>query len=152
MAVRPWLVQVVPAAMTIPISRLYAIRADGFAGIWLFHTGFGTVCIYCCAIHGQPAQGVFDAYIYGVARTAFWKLSALCAGAGIAYLQFCGSERPLVALVFLGGEHPCSSQIGNMVTSHWELMDVIAAIKGAMLVFLLQKYFVRGMLAGSVKG
>ncbi|MBN2549329.1 MAG: carbohydrate ABC transporter permease, partial [Anaerolineales bacterium] len=65
----------------------------------------------------------------------------------------------LVALVFLGGQNPVLTyQIGNMVTSlgsGWHLLTAAAFISMAlpMIVFFsMQRYFVRGMLAGSVKG
>jgi len=61
--------------------------------------------------------------------------------------------------VFLGGEYPgLTYQIGNMVTSlgsGWHLLTAAAFISMAlpMLVFFgLQRFFVRGLLAGSVKG
>ena len=65
----------------------------------------------------------------------------------------------LVALVFLGSQNPVLTyQIGTMVTSHgsgWHLLTAAAFISMAlpMIVFFsLQRYFVRGLLAGSVKG
>lgn len=65
----------------------------------------------------------------------------------------------LVALVFLGVQNPVLTyQISNMVTSHgsgWHLLTAAAFISMIlpMLVFFsLQRFFVRGMLAGSVKG
>lgn len=64
-----------------------------------------------------------------------------------------------MALVFLGAEHPVMTyQISTMVTSlggGWHLLTAAAFISMAlpMLVFFaLQRYFVRGLLAGSVKG
>jgi alpha-glucoside transport system permease protein len=61
--------------------------------------------------------------------------------------------------VFLGGTTPVLTyQIGNMVTSlggGWHLLTAAAFISMAlpMIVFFgLQRYFVRGLLAGSVKG
>ena len=65
----------------------------------------------------------------------------------------------LVALVFLGGRNPVLTyQISNMVTSlgsGWHLLTAAAFISMLlpMIIFLgLQRYFVRGLLAGSVKG
>jgi alpha-glucoside transport system permease protein len=64
-----------------------------------------------------------------------------------------------VALVFLGGTTPVLTyQISNMVTSlgsGWHVLTAAAfiSILLPMLVFFaLQRYFVRGLLAGSVKG
>jgi alpha-glucoside transport system permease protein len=61
--------------------------------------------------------------------------------------------------VFLGGQNPVMTyQISNMVTSHgagWHLLTAAAFISMALpmiVFFALQRYFVRGLLAGSVKG
>jgi alpha-glucoside transport system permease protein len=65
----------------------------------------------------------------------------------------------LVALVFLGAQNPVMTyQISNMVTSKgsgWHLLTAAAFLSMALpmiIFFALQRYFVRGMLAGSVKG
>ncbi|HJW89642.1 MAG TPA: carbohydrate ABC transporter permease, partial [Anaerolineales bacterium] len=65
----------------------------------------------------------------------------------------------LVALVFLGSANPVMTyQISNLVTSlggGWQLLTAAAflSIILPMIVFFsLQRYFVRGMLAGAVKG
>ena len=65
----------------------------------------------------------------------------------------------LVALVFLGGSNPVLTyQISNMVTSKgsgWQLLTAAAFISMALpmiVFFALQRYFVRGLLAGSIKG
>ncbi len=65
----------------------------------------------------------------------------------------------LVALVFLGGTKPVLTyQISNMVTSlgaGWQLLTAAAFVSFLlpMIVFFgLQRFFVRGLLAGSVKG
>jgi len=173
---RQWLfallvgLQVVPLQMTlIPISRLYAqLGLNGtFLGIWLFHTGFGLpYAIYLMRnFLGSLPREIFEsAYLDGASSwTAFYKLAiplSLPAIASLGIFQFLWIWNDLlVALVFLGGEHPVLTyQIGNMVTSlgsGWHLLTAAAFISMAlpMIVFLsLQKFFVRGMLAGSVKG
>jgi alpha-glucoside transport system permease protein len=65
----------------------------------------------------------------------------------------------LVSLVFLGGATPVMTyQISNMVTSlgsGWQVLTAAAFLSMLlpMIVFFsLQRYFVRGMLAGAVKG
>ena len=65
----------------------------------------------------------------------------------------------LVALVFLGGTNPVLTyQISNMVTSlgsGWQLLTAAAFISMALPIivfFAFQRYFVRGLLAGAVKG
>ncbi len=173
---RQWLfallvgLQVVPLQMTlIPISRLYAgLGLNGtFLGIWLFHTGFGLpYAIYLMRnFLGSLPKEVFEsAYIDGASHwTAFTKLAmplSVPALASLAIFQFLWIWNDLlVALVFLGGQHPVLTyQIGNMVTSlgaGWHLLTAaafISMILPMIIFFTLQKYFVRGLLAGSVKG
>ncbi len=162
--------QVVPLQMTlIPISRLYAqLGLNGtFLGIWLFHTGFGLpYAIYLMRnfIGSLPHEVFESAYLDGASHwTAFYKLAiplSVPAIASLGIFQFLWIWNDLlVALVFLGGQHPVLTyQIGNMVTSlgsGWHLLTAAAFISMAlpMIVFLaLQRYFVRGLLAGSVKG
>jgi alpha-glucoside transport system permease protein len=162
--------QVVPLQMTlIPISRLYAqLGLNGtFWGVWLFHTGFGLpYAIYLMRnfIGSLPHEVFESAYLDGASHwTAFTKLAlplSIPAIASLGIFQFLWIWNDLlVALVFLGGQHPVLTyQIGNMVTSlgsGWHLLTAAAFISMAlpMIVFLsLQRYFVRGMLAGAVKG
>ena len=162
--------QVVPLQMTlIPISRLYAqLGLNGtFLGIWLFHTGFGLpYAIYLMRnfIGSLPHELFESAYLDGASHwTAFYKLAiplSVPAIASLGIFQFLWIWNDLlVALVFLGGQNPVLTyQIGNMVTSlgsGWHLLTAAAFISMAlpMIVFFsMQRYFVRGMLAGSVKG
>lgn len=161
--------QVIPLQMAlIPVSKLYAsLGLNGtFLGIWLFHTGFGMpFAIYLMRnFMGSLPREIFEsAYLDGASTwTAFYRLALpLCvpALASLGIFQFLWIWNDLlVALVFLGGQNPVMTyQIGNMVTSlgsGWHLLTAAAFISMAlpMVVFLsLQRYFVRGMLAGSVK-
>jgi alpha-glucoside transport system permease protein len=162
-------VQVIPLQMAlIPVSKLYTqLGLNGtFLGIWLFHTGFGMpFAIYLMRnFMGSLPREIFEsAYLDGASTwTAFYRLALpLCvpALASLGIFQFLWIWNDLlVALVFLGGQNPVLTyQIGNMVTSlgsGWHLLTAAAFISMAlpMVVFLsLQRYFVRGMLAGSVK-
>jgi alpha-glucoside transport system permease protein len=67
----------------------------------------------------------------------------------------------LVALIYLGGSPtvgPVTLKVANLVGSrgqNWELLTAAAFVSMALplvVFFLLQRYFVRGILAGSVKG
>src|SRR5262249_39562757 len=67
----------------------------------------------------------------------------------------------LVALTFAGGSPKSSpltarlAQLTGAFGSHWELLTAgafIAIIVPLIVFFSLQRYFVRGLLAGSVKG
>jgi alpha-glucoside transport system permease protein len=162
--------QVVPLQMTlVPISRLYAqVGLNGtFLGVWLFHTGFGLpYAIYLMRnFLGSLPNDLFEAaYIDGATHwTVFYQLVlplAMPAIASLAIFQFLWVWNDLlVALVFLGGTTPVMTyQISNMVTSHgagWHLLTAAAFLSMLlpMIVFFsLQRYFVRGMLAGAVKG
>ena len=94
---------------------------------------------------------------------AFYKLALPLSSpalASLAIFQFLWIWNDLlVALVFLGGQKPVLIyQISNMVSSlgaGWHLLTAAAFISMAlpMIVFIgLQRFFVRGMLAGAVKG
>lgn len=162
--------QVVPLQMTlVPISRLYAqLGLNGtFPGVWLFHTGFGLpYAIYLMRnFLGSLPSDLFEAaYIDGASHwTVFRRLViplAMPAIASLGIFQFLWVWNDLlVALVFLGGTTPVMTyQISNMVTSlgaGWHLLTAAAflsMILPMIVFFSLQRYFVRGMLAGAVKG
>jgi alpha-glucoside transport system permease protein len=162
--------QIVPLQMTlIPISRVYAqLGLNGtFLGIWLFHTGFGLpYAIYLMRnfIGSLPREIFESAYLDGMSHwTIFYKLAlplSMPALASLAIFQFLWIWNDLlVALVFLGGQKPVLTyQISNMVSSlgaGWHLLTAAAFVSMAlpMVVFFgLQRFFVRGMLAGAVKG
>jgi alpha-glucoside transport system permease protein len=162
--------QVVPLQMTlVPISRFYAqVGLNGtFLGVWLFHTGFGMpYAIYLMRnFLGTLPKDLFEsAYLDGASHwTAFYQLViplAMPAIASLAIFQFLWVWNDLlVSLVFLGGTTPVMTyQISNMVTSlgsGWQVLTAAAFLSMLlpMIVFFsLQRYFVRGMLAGAVKG
>jgi alpha-glucoside transport system permease protein len=162
--------QVVPLQMTlIPIYRVYTqLGLNGtFLGVWLFHAGFGLpYAIYLLRnFIGSLPRDVFESvYLDGASPwTAFFKLAlplATPALASLTIFQFLWVWNDLlVALVFLGGTTPVLTyQISNMVTSlgaGWHLLTAAAFISMLMpmiIFFGLQRFFVRGILAGSVKG
>ncbi len=162
--------QIVPLQMTlIPISRLYAqLGLNGtFLGIWLFHTGFGLpYAIYLTRnfLGALPNELFEAAYMDGASHwQVFWRMAlplSVPALASLAIFQFLWVWNDLlVALVFLGAQHPVLTyQISTLVSSlgaGWQLLTAAAFISMLlpMLVFFgMQRYFVRGLLAGSVKG
>ncbi len=162
--------QIVPLQMTlVPISLLYAKLglSGSFLGVWLFHTGFGLpYAIYLIRnfIGALPRDLFESAYLDGASHwTAFYRLAlplSMPAIASLGIFQFLWVWNDLlVALVFLGGQKPVMTyQISNLVTSlggGWHLLTAAAFLSMAlpMIVFFgLQRYFVRGLLAGSVKG
>ncbi|HPZ29814.1 MAG TPA: ABC transporter permease subunit, partial [Defluviitoga sp.] len=97
--------------------------------------------------------------------TSFYKLAlplSVPAIASLVIFQFLWVWNDLlVALIYLGGTKdvaPLTVVLANMVGSYgqnWHLLTAAAFISMVvpLIVFLsLQKYFVKGILAGSVKG
>ncbi len=162
--------QIVPLQMTlIPISRLYAqLGLNGtFIGIWLFHTGFGLpYAIYLTRnfLGALPNELFEAAYMDGAGHwQVFWRMAlplSIPALASLAIFQFLWVWNDLlVALVFLGAQHPVLTyQISTLVSSlgaGWQLLTAaafISMILPMIVFFSMQRYFVRGLLAGSVKG
>ena len=162
--------QIVPLQMTlVPISRLYAqlgLNAT-FLGVWLFHTGFGLpYAIYLMRnfIGALPKDLFESAYLDGASHwTAFYRLAlplSMPALASLAIFQFLWVWNDLlVALVFLTGAKPVLTyQINSLVQSlggGWQLLTssaFLSMILPMIVFFAFQRYFVRGLLAGSVKG
>jgi alpha-glucoside transport system permease protein len=162
--------QIVPLQMTlIPISKLYAqLGLNGtFVGIWLFHTGFGLpYAIYLTRnFLGALPNELFEAsYMDGANHwEVFWRIAlplSVPALASLGIFQFLWIWNDLlVALVFLGAQHPVLTyQISTLVSSlgaGWHLLTAAAFVSMLlpMIVFFsMQRFFVRGLLAGSVKG
>jgi alpha-glucoside transport system permease protein len=172
---RQWLfvllvaLQIVPLQMTlIPIYRIYAqVGLTGsLIGIWLFHTGFGLpYAIYLMRnFIGALPRDIFEsAHLDGASHwTAFTKIAlplSAPALASLAIFQFLWVWNDLlVALVFLGGQTPVltwqiSSLVGRFSGYHLLTAAAFISMLLPMLVFFgLQRFFVRGLLAGSVKG
>jgi alpha-glucoside transport system permease protein len=162
--------QILPLQLAlIPMFRMYnQLGLTGtFLGVWLFHTGFGlpyAIYLMRSFIGSLPTEIFESVYLDGAsAWTAFTKLAlplAVPAIASLAIFQFIWVWNDLlIALIFLGGSNPVMTyQIGNMVTSlgaGWHLQTSAAFLSfiAPMLVFFgLQRFFVRGMLGGAIKG
>jgi alpha-glucoside transport system permease protein len=163
---------VVPIQMTfIPIYRIFSqVGLTGtFPGIWVAHTGFGLpLIIYILHnfIAGLPSD-LFDSAAIDGASSAqiFFRIVlplSVPAFASVVIFQFLWVWNDLiVALIFLGGSAevgPLTLKIANLVGSRgqdWELLTAAAFISMALplaVFFSLQRYFARGLLAGSVKG
>lgn len=158
-------------AALIPVLRIYnRLGLTGtFLGIWLAHTGFGLpFCVYLLRnFFGSLPRDMFDsAYLDGAtAFTAFFRLVlplSIPAIASLVIFQFMWVWNDLlVALIFLGGYPgvaPMTVTISNLVNSlggGWQLLTAAAFLSMMLplvIFFTLQRYFVRGILAGSVKG
>jgi alpha-glucoside transport system permease protein len=163
---------VVPLQMTlIPVLRLLTfIGLTGtFPGIWLAHTGYGLpFAVYLLRNYfaGLPHEMLESAQIDGAGHlTSFLRLVlplSVPALASLAIFQFLWVWNDLlVALVYLGGDPgvaPMTVTIANLVNSlgqGWQLLTAAAFLSMALplaLFFTLQRFFVAGLLAGSVKG
>ena len=163
---------VVPLQMTlIPVLRAYAsLGLSGtFLGIWLAHTGYGLpLGIYLMRnyIGSLPSELIEAASVDGASH---WKIFtklivplSVPAIASFAVFQFLWVWNDLlVALVYLGGTAdvaPVTLQLSNIVGSRgqdWHLLTAGAFVSMVVplgVFFSLQQFFVRGILAGSVKG
>lgn len=162
--------QVVPLQMTlVPVLRMFAgVGLNGtFLGVWLFHTGFGLpYAIYLLrnSMSTLPKDLFESAYLDGATHWQVFRKIVLPltmpAIASLAIFQFLWVWNDLlVSLIFLGGNKPVMTyQISNMVSSMgagWHLLTAAAFLSMLLpmiVFFALQKYFVRGMMAGAVKG
>jgi alpha-glucoside transport system permease protein len=163
---------VVPLQMSlIPILRDYRILGlnGTFLGVWLANTGFGlplaTYLLYNYIVT-LPREVFESAVIDGASHPVmFSKLVvplSVPAFASFAIFQFLWVwNGVLIPLVFLGDKQNVTvlpQRILNMIGiygANWTLLTAGAFVSMAipMAIFIgFQRYFVRGMLAGSVKG
>jgi len=163
---------VVPIQMTlIPILRTYnRLGLSGtFLGIWLAHTGYGLpFAVYLLRnFFGALPKDLFEsAFLDGASHfTAFIRLAlplSVPALASLTIFQFLWVWNDLlVALIYLGGTEkvaPLTLRLSSLVNSlgqNWHLLTAAAFVSMVLpliVFFSLQRYFVRGILAGSVKG
>ena len=157
--------------MLVPVLQAYQnLGLTGtFLAVWLAHTGYGLpFAIYLLRnFFGALPKDLFEAAAIDGAGTlaTFFRIVmplSIPALASITIFQFLWVWNDLlVALIFLGGSPavaPMTVTISNLVNSlgqDWQRLTAAAFISIALplAVFLgLQRYFVRGILAGSVKG
>jgi alpha-glucoside transport system permease protein len=163
---------VVPLQLAlVPLLKIYqsAELTGSFLGIWLAHTGFGlplAVFLLYNYIAQLPKDIFESAYIDGATPfTAFTRLVlplSVPALASFAIFQFLWVWNDfLVALVFLGTSSDVAVltiELASIVGSRGEAFHLLTAAAFVsmlipLIVFIaLQRYFVRGLLAGSVKG
>ncbi len=163
---------VVPLQLSlVPLLQLYQSTGltGSFLGIWLAHTGFGlplAIFLLYGFISTLPNDLFESAYIDGATPfTAFTRLVlplSVPALASFAIFQFLWVWNDfLVALVFLGGSSDVAVltiELASIVGSRGEAFHLLTAAAFVsmiipLIMFLsLQRYFVRGLLAGSVKG
>jgi len=163
---------VVPLQMAlIPVLKVYtANQLNGtYLGIWLAHTGFGlplATYLLFGYISGIPKEIIESAHADGA--TPWMSFTRLVlplskpAIASFAIFQFLWVWNDLlVALVFLGTKKEnalVTTRLAEMVGSRgqdWHVLTsgaFLTMIMPLIIFFSLQRYFVRGMMAGSVKG
>lgn len=168
---------VVPLQMSlIPLLKIYngvaevfGVPAKTYVGIWLAHTGFGLpLAIYLLRNYmaGLPREIIESARVDGASDfEIFLKIIlplSFPALASFAIFQFLWVWNDLlIALVFLGAQDDSLVLTGRLVNllgsrgGNWEILTASAFITiviPLIVFFTLQRYLVRGLLAGSVKG
>ena len=152
----------------IPVIGGNIFGVSRFPGLWLAHAGFGlpfAVYLLRNFFGGLPRELLEAAYIDGASdlRVFFTIILPLSvpALAALAIFQFLWVWNDLlVALIFLGDPDlaPMTLRITNLVSSfgsNYQLLTAAAFISMVvplLIFFGLQRYFVNGLLAGSVKG
>ncbi len=163
---------VVPLQLAlIPLLKLHneVGIGKGYLGAWLAHTGFGLpLAIYLLRNYmvGLPRDIIENARVDGATEfQIFIKIIlplSFPALASFAIFQFLWTWNDLlVALVFLidstGDTTVMTKQIVELLGTrggNWEILATSAFVSIAvplMVFFAMQKYLVRGLLAGSVK-
>jgi len=163
---------VVPLQMSlIPLLRLYTqLDLNGtFLGVWLAHTGFGlplAVFLLFGYISTLPGEIIESARVDGASPlTTFTRLVlplSVPVVASFAIFQFLWVWNDLlVALIFLGTKEEVAVITARLAAlvgrrgEQWHVLTAGAFVSMAvplLVFFLLQRYFVRGLTAGSVKG
>jgi alpha-glucoside transport system permease protein len=155
----------------VPMLRLYRDYTPfggEFPAVWLFHVGFGmSLAIYMLRNYMSTLPGTIieSAKIDGASHfQTFWRLvlpMSVPALASFAIFQFLWVWNDLlVALVFLGpGEKaPMTVSVSQLLGQQGQNQELVTAagmfsMLLPIIVFLsLQRFFVRGLTAGAVKG
>ncbi|MFE3839179.1 carbohydrate ABC transporter permease [Pseudogemmobacter sonorensis] len=162
---------VVPLQLAlIPLLQLHNAVGigKGYLGIWLAHTGFGLpLAIYLLRNYmvGLPRDIIENARVDGATEFQIFLRIILPlsfpALASFAIFQFLWTWNDLlVALVFLGTGNDQQVLTGNLVNlmgsrgGDWEILSASAFVSIAVplaVFFSMQRFLVRGLLAGSVK-
>ena len=167
---------VVPIQMAlIPLLRMYNdigsvfdVSGKSYPGIWLAHTGFGLpLAIYLLRnyMSSIPKEIIESAKIDGASHFKIFRSLvvplSIPALASFTIFQFLWVWNDLlVALVFLGkGDEQIvlTSKLRELLGSrgdNWEILTASAFVTIVVplaVFFALQRYFVRGLMTGSVK-
>jgi alpha-glucoside transport system permease protein len=159
---------VVPLQMAlIPVAQLYGvISPPGIVRVFLFHAAFAlpyATFLFRNFFIGIPHELLESARMDGATDARIFRRIILPlaypAIASFAVFQFLWVWNDLlVGLVFAGGTPPVTVAILQQMRNFGSSVDVISAasflslIPPLLLFFAFQRYFVQGLLAGSVKG
>jgi alpha-glucoside transport system permease protein len=164
--------QIVPLQVTLlPLLKLF-VQLD-FTGtfwtLWLAHSTFALpLAIYLLHnfMREVPAGLIEAARVDGAGHVSIFfrvmlpLLTPALAAFGIFQFLWVWNDL-LVALVFAGGGNevaPITLALANMVGTRgtaWQLLSAgtfVSILLPVIVFLLLQRYFVRGLMAGSVKG
>ena len=155
----------------VPLLKIYGDLGLGgtFASVWMFHIGFGlSLAIYILRNYMAtlPSSVIESAKIDGASHyQTFFRLvlpMSVPALASFAIFQFLWTWNDLfVALVFIGpGENaPMTVAVKNNLLSQqgagWNLVTAggfLSMIVPIIVFLALQRFFIRGLTAGAVKG
>jgi alpha-glucoside transport system permease protein len=153
----------------VPLQLVYnQLQLVGFPKVWLAHIGFGmSLAIFILRNYMQtlPTSVIESAKIDGASHfTTFYRLvlpMSVPALASFAIFQFLWVWNDLmVALVFLGPgpDEPVTvalTHLKGQLGQGWNLTTaggLLSIVVPIAVFLLLQRYFVRGLTAGAVKG
>jgi len=155
----------------VPLLQIFSeYELNGtFLAVWLAHTAFGMpLAIYILRNYmaSLPHEIIESAAVDGASHfRTFWSLvvpMSVPALAAYAIFQFLWVWNDLlVALIFLGGggeNEVVTINLRNMIGDlgqEWHLLTAgafVSMVVPLAVFFALQRYFVRGLTAGSVKG
>jgi alpha-glucoside transport system permease protein len=163
---------VIPSQIAlVPVLQLFTqIGLTGqYAAVWIAHTAFGlpfSIFLLRGFFAALPSDLLESAQIDGASTLrTFWTIIVplsvpSLASLGIFQFMWVWNDL-LVALIFLGGNPdraPVTLTVANLVGTYGGNYQVLTAASflsmalPLVVFFSLQRYFVRGILAGSVKG
>jgi alpha-glucoside transport system permease protein len=163
---------VIPSQIAfVPVLQLFtSIGITGqYLAVWVAHTAFGlpfAIFLLRNFFAALPNDLLESARIDGASHLRiFWNIIlplSVSSLASLAIFQFMWVWNDLlVSLIFLGGNPqyaPMTLTVANLVGSYGTNYQVLTAaafismVLPLIIFFSLQRYFVRGMLAGSIKG
>tara|TARA_Y100001970_G_scaffold286188_1_gene407774 strand:+ start:6555 stop:7694 length:1140 start_codon:yes stop_codon:yes gene_type:complete len=151
------------------IGALFGVAAKSYPGVWMAHTGFGlasTTFLLRNFIKSLPNEMMEAARVDGATHyDIFIRIIiplSIPAFASIFILQFLWVWNDLlVGLVFLDqvpSEIILTAKLKELLGSrgeNWEILTTgafVSMVVPLAIFFSLQRYFIRGLIAGSVKG